>query len=265
VCRLDRRLDRRLDLVVYKLTYSLPDLEFQDQMAVLEDAFSPQFSFDVVNITTTVNDEWFSKTRPRRAVDLAMKEALRAGGRDALNIFINGYPGGGYATFPEEFVISPETDGVVVQGQTLPGGSDAPYNLGTGLVHEVGHWLGLFHTFQGGCTGFDFVGKGDSVRDTPPEASPAIGCPVGRDTCNGQGEDPIQYVVPILYLVFVKTMHLRSPINHLSKSPATSWIILRMPARKKNSRKVCVSCFLSVIFGRNIVLAHTNRRYHHNL
>jgi hypothetical protein len=165
-----------------------------DQIAVLNQAYggttggvdSP-FRFHLVSVDTTVNNTWFN-AGPGTAAEAAMKNALRQGSADDLNIYTNNGAGLlGWATFPSDYASRPKNDGVVVYFQSLPGTAFAPYNLGDTATHEVGHWLGLFHTFQGGCSKAN-----DGVDDTPAEQSEAFECPVGRDTCRAAGLDPIE-------------------------------------------------------------------------
>ncbi|KAI3317849.1 metalloprotease [Xylariaceae sp. AK1471] len=160
-----------------------------NQLAVMNSAYSPHgITFSLVSSDWTVNSNWAAD-----GAEQAMKKALRKGTYADLNIYFLGNLGGGllgYCYFPTSSHASGSTnfilDGCTILGQSVPGGTAAPYNLGGTATHEVGHWMNLYHTFQGGC-----ASPGDSVDDTPPEASAASGCPTGRDTCSGGGVDPI--------------------------------------------------------------------------
>ena len=126
-----------------------------------------------------------------------MKTLFHKGTAENLNVYTVGFstrPVNGFASFPVESKSNLTSDGVVLLFNTLPGGSSRERQGGT-LVHEIGHWLGLFHTFQNGCS------PGDGVADTAPEAEPARGCPIGKKSCPGSDlPDPIRqclfFVVP---------------------------------------------------------------------
>ena len=167
---------------------NVPDSQIADQISVLNAAYAGSgFSFTFVSTDRTTNPTWYT-AGPGTQAEAQMKTALRKGDKTSLNIYTNNPGGGllGWSTFPWSYAGNPANDGVVILFSSLPGGSAVPYNLGDTATHEVGHWLGLYHTFQGGCSK-----SGDYVSDTAPERSPAYGCPVGRDSCKQGGVDPI--------------------------------------------------------------------------
>ncbi|KAF8076085.1 metalloprotease [Lyophyllum atratum] len=171
---------------------NIPDSQIASQVNVMNNAYASMgYSWTLAGTTRTVNSDWFNNAGPDTTQQDAMKNALRQGGAADLNVYSVGFTSGsgagllGYATFPSSYSSAPKDDGVVILFSSVPGGTAAPYNLGQTLTHEAGHWVGLYHTFQGGCNG------GDSVSDTPAESSAAFGCPTGRDTCGAAGVDPI--------------------------------------------------------------------------
>ena len=176
----------------------VPESMIRAQIRVLDESFNGRtggantgFGFELAGITRTVNAAWFTGLASDTDLELEMKTALRRGGPGTLNFYlVDASPYLGWAYFPSilnsDFA---DLDGVVVDFRSLPGGPFAIYSEGDTGTHEVGHWLALYHTFDGHCGA-----KGDYVADTPAEQTTAFNCPIGRDSCAGAsqpGLDPI--------------------------------------------------------------------------
>lgn len=147
------------------------------------------FAFNLASADWVLNKTWAEVETYDQLVE--MKTALRKGSYADLNMYTMLLPGLlGMAAAPEANVTAGSAlfnwDGIIMAVGSMPGGNIEYYNLGYTAVHEIGHWLGLFHTFQGGCedcTGSEECSAdGDLVDDTPAEAIASSKCPIGRDT-----------------------------------------------------------------------------------
>jgi hypothetical protein len=174
------------------------DQQISQQMAVLNETFGGRESSQASNTgftftlsgTFRYNNNLWHKDKQ----SASYRKQTRKGGSNALNVWLVDFSYLGIATFPWDYSRNPGVDGIRVHFDSLPGGSIANYNLGETATHEAGHWFGLYHTFQGGCTTTN-----DQVADTPAQSSPTNGCPVGRDSCSLPGLDPIHNYMDYSY------------------------------------------------------------------
>ncbi|MGB3441674.1 MAG: zinc metalloprotease [Actinophytocola sp.] len=156
-------------------------------------AANTEFQFTLQAVRRVTNTNWFNNV-DTPSVEAAMKSATREGDAGVLNIWSTNTSYLGFATFPSWYAADPELDGVVIQYGSVPGGGITNFNLGKTASHETGHWLGLYHTFQGGCST-----SNDQVSDTPAQRTSTSGCPSGKDTCTSAGVDPIHNYMDYSY------------------------------------------------------------------
>ncbi|TDD95007.1 zinc metalloprotease [Actinomadura rubrisoli] len=152
-----------------------------------------QVGFTLREVSRSNNASWYND--PER-YEGTYKPRLHKGGKNTLNLY-SAHIGGdllGWSTFPWKYTSEPKMDGVTIHHGSMPGGAIEHFNKGFSATHEVGHWLGLYHTFQDGCGG-----QGDRVADTPPERDPTNGCPSGKDTCPAPGQDPVHNFMDYSY------------------------------------------------------------------
>ncbi|KAL4898439.1 hypothetical protein BDV59DRAFT_197348 [Aspergillus ambiguus] len=188
------------------------DEMIKGQLSALQNAYQgAQISYRLQGVTRHVNESW-----ARNTDELGMKTALRRGSYRTLNVYFHtdlehsgsGAARGaaaaaaagekvlGFCSLPDPGVnaSSPRAayvkDGCDILGHTMPGGPIPHYSRGGTAIHEIGHWNGLLHVFEGdSCQeGAD----GDYIADTPQQGSSTEGCPGQKNSCPElPGEDSI--------------------------------------------------------------------------
>ena len=166
---------------------NISDLMIYNQINVLNEAYEQyNIIFTLSSIDRTANDNWFSDME---SYEQQYKQQLNIDPAHHLNIYTGNMPGLlGWSYMPYSWSESYYMHGVCLSYTCLPGGT-YPYNLGKTASHEVGHYLGLLHTFDNGCSA-----PGDYVNDTPyqDDGNNIYTCNPNLDTCPNQlGTDPV--------------------------------------------------------------------------
>jgi hypothetical protein len=172
---------------------NVTDQQIERQIAELNRDFSGAdggwdtgYRFVLTSVDRTIDPTWFDLVQGSNA-EKRMKEALAIDPEHHINIYTARFPALGWSTFPWGIPEDDAHHGIVIHYQSLPGGSTEHFNLGRTATHEIGHYLGLFHTFFSGCSM-----PNDYVADTPAQNSQTTGCPAeGFDSCALPGPDPI--------------------------------------------------------------------------
>lgn len=164
--------------------------QINQQIDVLNAAFvNSIFRFSLHSVGQVNNSVWFNWVD-----EGVMKQTLVIDPAHVMNIYslempaptlgVSEYAG----TYPEDGYLS----GIILDYKTFPGGSEPNFGEGDNAVHEVGHFTGLIHTFEGGCGALPE--HTDLVDDTPYEETPDVfpsPCINGYNTCDQPGDDPI--------------------------------------------------------------------------
>ena len=175
--------------VIYKTdgTGYVSRQRIDDQIAVLNDdfggttfsgdsGFETTIQFELVAVDYVESNNWYTDAGANATSEF--KSSLVQSPQEQINIYTNDAGGGGvlgYATLPAGAAGTAD-DGVVMLHDTIGGRNNGygDFNQGRTLVHEVGHYLGLLHTFDDGVCSNTYTTQ-DLVVDTPAQSAPDYG------------------------------------------------------------------------------------------
>jgi hypothetical protein len=166
--------------------WEIQQSDLQEQLVILNDAFIElNIEFRIGEILNYTNDKWYLALSSNKEEDIVyngyfedMVNNLPLNGNQ-MNVIINGCDLLGQASLPfEEDTYRTKYDHVIINryslnGKKVPGSKTVME--GDTLIHEMGHYFGLYHTFHStidsGCAiePFDGCSEGDLVNDTPPQ------------------------------------------------------------------------------------------------
>ncbi|KAI8941044.1 hypothetical protein NX059_002287 [Plenodomus lindquistii] len=145
----------------------ISDERIDAQMKILNEAFVPVgFQFNLVETIRTINEEWFSNLQVETPYETEVPQALKKGGNATLNVYTIGNTqafAAAWSSLPYELQYQPIFDGIYMNHTMMIGGGNinggnATFNRGKTLVHEAGHWFGLYHIFGYTCDmSYDYV------------------------------------------------------------------------------------------------------------
>ena len=184
-------------------TGHVPTTAINDQIQALNTSFDGIFEFHLLGWRRVLNSDWFEAdpTDPN-GKHREFSPALGLDQKRVLNVYVlDLQPASlaGVSVFPSSAHSGTDIDGVYLDYRVLPG-MGGLYSFasdeGDWLAHEIGHYFGLLHTFQGVDNNMcprvplDPVTQGDLVPDTDPHRRPSLeqiaDCSF-REGCEGRG------------------------------------------------------------------------------
>ncbi|KAH7379119.1 hypothetical protein DE146DRAFT_304400 [Phaeosphaeria sp. MPI-PUGE-AT-0046c] len=173
------QVDAYVHILISKAANEPAKGSIEAKMDTLNRNFAPWgYRFNLRGVSIIINPTWASDIDVQKT---EKQKALHKGRYYDLNIYMVEGAGGGVCSFPRPAGVKLTEAMLIDDGCFVP--LSLPIQSAT-ITHEVGHWMGLAHVFEGGC------GSNDGCEDTWPQSGPSYGKQV---VAGSVGSCPILY------------------------------------------------------------------------